>query len=63
VPGQGVVLEGVKEVKLAYQDTWNVQKCCQNSRFPALIDLKIAENVVFYLKVLNKIYSKDVFEE
>jgi hypothetical protein len=39
------------------------QKWRQNSWFPAIIDLKIAENVVFYLKVLNKIYSQDFFEE
>jgi hypothetical protein len=29
----------------------------KKGRFSALIDLKIAENAVFYLKVLNKIYS------
>jgi hypothetical protein len=61
VPGQGVVVEGVKEVKQAFPATRNVQKWCQNSRFPTLIDLKIAKNAVFYLKVLNKIYSRDVF--
>jgi hypothetical protein len=33
---------------------WNVQKLCQNVRFPSLLDLKIAENANFYLKVLNK---------
>jgi hypothetical protein len=29
--------------------------------FPTLLDLKIAENDVFYLKVLDKIYFQDVF--
>jgi hypothetical protein len=33
----------------------------KNSRFPALIDLKIAKSAIFFLKVLNKIYSLDVF--
>jgi hypothetical protein len=28
-----------------------------------IIDLKITKNVIFYLKVLNKIYSRNVFEE
>jgi hypothetical protein len=38
-------------------------KTAKNGWFPALIDLKIAKDAVFYLKVLNKIYSRDVFEE
>jgi hypothetical protein len=29
--------------------------------FTSLINLKIAKNTIFYLKVLNKIYSRDVF--
>jgi hypothetical protein len=33
----------------------------QNGKFPALFALKTAENAVFYLKVLNKIYSRDIF--
>jgi hypothetical protein len=40
VPGKGVVVEGVKEVKLAFQAAWNVRKRHKNSRFPALIDLE-----------------------
>jgi hypothetical protein len=28
--------------------------------FPALFSLKMADNAVFYLKVLNKMYSQDV---
>jgi hypothetical protein len=34
-----------------------------NGRFPTLIDLKIAKNAVLYLKLVNKIYSRDFFEE
>jgi hypothetical protein len=33
----------------------------ENGQFPALIDLQIAENAIFSSKVLNKIYSQDVF--
>jgi hypothetical protein len=33
----------------------------QNVRFSALLDLKIAENIVFRSKVLNKMYSQDGF--
>jgi hypothetical protein len=54
VPGQGVVMEGVKGVKYSPKPP----RMCNNGekrRFPALIDLKIAKNTVFYLKVLNKI--------
>ncbi len=60
---QRLVVEGVKEVKQAFHATGDVPKRCQNGQFPSLIDLKIAENAVFYLKVLNKIYFQDVFEE
>jgi hypothetical protein len=35
-------------------------KTHQNCRFLAIFALKIAENAVFYFKVLNKIYSLDV---
>ncbi len=61
VPGHEAVVEGVKEVKQASQVAQNVQKRRQDGRFAALVDLKIAENAVFYLKVLNKIYSRNVF--
>jgi hypothetical protein len=64
VPGPGVVgegVKGVKEVKEAFQAALNVRKRRKNSRFPALFDLKNSKNAVFYLKVLNKIYSQDVF--
>jgi hypothetical protein len=37
------------------------RKTAKNRRFSALIDLKIAKNATFYSKVLNKIYSQDVF--
>jgi hypothetical protein len=33
----------------------------KNGWFPALAAFKIPEIAVFYLKVLNKIYSQDVF--
>jgi hypothetical protein len=33
----------------------------KNGRFPAFIDLKIAENAVFHSKVVNMIYSQDCF--
>jgi hypothetical protein len=39
-------------------------KWCQNGQFIVVNDLKNAENAenaVFYLTVLNKIYSRDVF--
>jgi hypothetical protein len=38
-------------------------ECMKNKQFPTLIDLKIAKNAIFYLKVINKIYlsSRDVF--
>ncbi len=57
VPGPGVVVGVVKEVKKAFHVFREVRKQRQNRRFPALIALKIAKNAVFYLKVLNKIYS------
>jgi hypothetical protein len=47
VPGPGVVVERVKEVKEAFQAAWNVLKQRKNGRFPALIDLKNSENAVF----------------
>jgi hypothetical protein len=38
-----------------------IQNSAKNGQFPALIDLKIAENTVFYSEILKKIYFKDVF--
>jgi hypothetical protein len=35
----------------------------KNGRFPALTELKIAKNAVFYFKALYKIYSQDLLEE
>jgi hypothetical protein len=61
VPGLGVVVEGVLKVKQAFQAARNVQKRRKNGYFPALLDLKNAKNAVFYLKLLNKIYSQDIF--
>jgi hypothetical protein len=40
----------------------NSQKRQKNRRFRARFCLKIAENAVFCYKVLNKIYSRDVFQ-
>jgi hypothetical protein len=60
VPGQGVVVERVKKeasLKLA-----KIHKNSpENGQFRSLYGLKIAENPVFCSKVLNKIYSQDVF--
>jgi hypothetical protein len=39
------------------------QNGAENGRLPALFGLKIAKNAVFCLKVLNKIYSQDIFRE
>jgi hypothetical protein len=35
----------------------------KNGQFPAFVDIKIANNAVFYSKMLNKIYSQDIFED
>jgi hypothetical protein len=37
------------------------ENSAKNSWFPAVYGLKIAKNAVFRSKVLNKIYSQDVF--
>jgi hypothetical protein len=37
------------------------EKGTKNGQFPHLLTLKNVENAVFYLKVLNKIYSKTFF--
>jgi hypothetical protein len=39
----------------------NVQNSAKNWRFLAFSGLNIAEKAVFHSKVLNKIYSQDVF--
>ncbi len=59
VPGQGVVVEGVKGVKYAPKPPWMYK----NGRFLALIDFKTAKNAIFYLNILNKLYFWDIFEE
>jgi hypothetical protein len=56
LPGQGVVVEGVKGVKCAPKPP-GMYENSKKGRFPALIDLKITKNTIFYLKVLYKIYS------
>jgi hypothetical protein len=63
VPGQGVLVEGVKEANKSPAGR-NTQNGTKNGRFPAFFGLKyrkIAKNAIFLSKVLNKIYSKDVF--
>jgi hypothetical protein len=46
VPHPGVVVEGVKEVKFAFQAAQNIQKWHKNSRFQALFALKITKNAL-----------------
>jgi hypothetical protein len=57
----GVVVEGVKEIKKVFQAARNVQKQLKNNQFSTLTDLKKRQKACFYLKVLYKIYSPDVF--
>jgi hypothetical protein len=49
VPGLGMVMEGVKEVKKDLKAAQNIRKRLKNGRFPALIDLKNAESAVFFI--------------
>jgi hypothetical protein len=62
VPGQGVAVE---EFMLANKPPagQNSQNGAKKGWFCKLFGLKIAKNVVFRSKILNKIYSQDVFEE
>jgi hypothetical protein len=55
VPGPGVVTNKPSNLPGMYKNS------AKNGWFPALTAFKITENAVFYLKVLNKIYSQDVF--
>jgi hypothetical protein len=55
VPRQGVVVEGVKGLKYAPKPPRMYKDSGKNGQFSALIDLKIAEKAVFYLKIPNKI--------
>jgi hypothetical protein len=48
------VVEGVKEVKQAFQAAQNVRKRHEKGSFPALIGLKITKTAIFYLKYLTK---------
>jgi hypothetical protein len=61
VSGQGVVEEDVKGSKKTSQPAEIHKIGIKNGWFPALFGLKIAENAVFHSKVLNKIYSQNVF--
>ncbi len=49
-----------RSIKMCPQAARNVKKWQKNGWFHTLIDVKIAKNAVFYLKVLTKIYY---FEE
>jgi hypothetical protein len=48
-----------KKAKKPFKQPGTYKTCAIIACF--LIDLKIANNTVFYLKVLNKIYSPDIF--
>ncbi len=62
VPGQEVVVEGVKLGKKAPMPAEIPEKGAQKmGGFPAHLGLKITENAVFHSKVLTKIYSQDFF--
>jgi hypothetical protein len=64
VPGQGMVVEGVKLGKNAPMPAEIPEKGAPKiGGFPALLDLKITENAIFHSKVLTKIYSQNFFEE
>jgi phosphoribosylformylglycinamidine (FGAM) synthase-like enzyme len=53
---------GSQRSQIILQSRPKCKKTVQTSWFNALVDLKITENAVFfYLIVLNKIYSQDVF--
>jgi hypothetical protein len=49
VPGPGVVLEGVKEVKLAFKAARNIQKWHKTGIFPHLLIKKTPQRCFFYL--------------
>jgi hypothetical protein len=56
----GVEVEGVIEVKEAFQAARNVRKQGKNGRFLTLFYSKIAANAVFSLKVLTN-YTPEMF--
>jgi hypothetical protein len=60
-PGKGVVVEGVEASKKALMLAGIHKNGAKNRGFRALIDLKIAQNTIFHSKVINKIYSQDIF--
>jgi hypothetical protein len=47
LPGPGVVMEGVKEVKYDFYAAQNIQKRHKNGQFPALIDFKNGKTQCF----------------
>ncbi len=63
--GGGVPSPGVGDVnersQVSLPSCPECMKTALTSQFPTLFALKIAENTIFYLKVLNKICSRDVF--
>jgi hypothetical protein len=54
-------VEGVEGVKYAPKPPGMYETGKKLGSLAALTDLKIAENTVFNLKVLYKIYSRDIF--
>jgi hypothetical protein len=56
VPGQGVVVEGVKRGKyIRPHAARNIKNGAKNGRLSALIYLKMTEKAVFYSKVPNTV--------
>ncbi len=61
VPGQRVVVGGVKGGKYAPLPVEIHKNDAKNRQFPILFGLKIAINAICCSKVLNKISSQDIF--
>jgi hypothetical protein len=59
VPGQREVVEGVKGVKLTSMLPGINKNSTKKGQFPALVDLKIAENAVFTQKLIK--YTPKMF--
>ncbi len=47
--------------QISLHAAWNIQKQHQNEWFLALVDLKIAENAIFYTQKCLKRYSPKMF--
>jgi hypothetical protein len=61
VLGLGLVVGGSKKSNKPSKLPGKYKNSAKTAGFPALFALKIAENTIFYFKVLNNIYSRDVF--